>query len=172
MGRQSNDIEYTPEETAWYRHLLADLALLDKAARHLRGLGWWGFFIIGMVCFPLVVALAFMKQPAFVVVVVAGAVIALTVVVAPYFFLARFVGRGRSWAVICALVLIGFMLLISCFTILHDALISKRPMAVILETGWLISHLNQIKLLCLCSGAANRLSRRSLPPLTALPAED
>jgi F0F1-type ATP synthase assembly protein I len=177
---------FSPEELRWYYALYADLAILKKGAAHLRRLGWWGVILLGSGFLLIMAGAAFFGPIPLVIAFIFGCVL-IGVVTGPYFFLARNIDRGRRWAVVGAMLLIGFIASVTCFAIVKSAMPTApqqqaaKPVKqdgplhswvwVLMETAYLIGHLNLLKLLVQCHRAAGRVQRASLPPVDVLAAD-
>jgi hypothetical protein len=178
---------FSPEELRWYYALYADLAILKKGATHLRRLGWWGAIILGSAFLIVMAGVAFFGPIPLVITFIAGCIV-IGVITGPYFFLARNIDRGRRWAVVGAIALIGIIASLTGLAIVHSAMPTapqqqaakpvKREgplhswVGVLIETTYLIGHLNLLKLLVQCHRAAGRVQRASLPPVDVLAADE
>ena len=146
----------------------------------MRRLAWWIVVIVAMV-YLQVVLFARALPPGIWLFLLMVYLITVGMIAGPYFFLARHIDRGRTWAVGGALIFIAFYACATCFAIFHTAVIAPQmPQAmlpkswvdILLETTILIGHLNLLKLLFKCYSAASRVKRLTLAPVEALPADE
>jgi hypothetical protein len=137
-----------------------DIVVLEKAARRLRSQGWWLLFWSGLSFLLLFLMLgigAFQALPVF---FIFG--LALLVFAFIYFWLAKFVGRGRRWAIGIALFLVAVVVTL----LVARVLLARRATLglVIFDTLILIAELNLLKLLILAWAAARRIQLLARPP--------
>ncbi len=171
MGHQrSNHVPVSPLPV-WYERAARDLAILQKAARHLRRIAWLGLFLLGMfLAFGfLAVGPRLFRNPFALLFVVA----LLTGFAALCFALARSVERGNRVTIVMLLVVVCMFIALTVLAMVKWRLRGQVAIGlVIFETVYLIFHFNQLKLMIQSWSAAQRIQNLTRPPVEALPADD
>jgi hypothetical protein len=166
MGANDPAHDTAAEMQDLVRRVARDMALLERAAGHLRGLAWFAmlWLALGMLTVLMVVPRIGWRvlRPEIVIVAVS-----LCIVAGLYFVLARGVQRGRRWALVLAFLVIGFWIALFAVELTVDFLLNRRPPLgeVVISTIYMIAHLNLSKLLVQSWGAPTRL--RMLTQLAA-----
>ncbi len=171
MGYQRSNHAPLSPLPAWYGRAARDLAILHRAARHLRRIAWLGLFLLGMfLAFGfLVVGLRLFRNPF----ALLFAVALLTGFAALCFALARSVERGNRVTIAMLLVVVCMFIALTVLAMVKWHLRGQVAIGlVVIQTVYLIFHLNQLKLMIQSLSAARRIHDLTRPPVEALPADD
>jgi hypothetical protein len=134
-----------------------DLNYLRRGANHLRFIAW--FILVPSVfgCFCAFLMLLMRPVPGSVFFFIIT--VFFIVVSCFYFALSSYIRRARRWAVYLALVVALLPIAISLPFLLQPqvGLHRRSPVTVLVETLYLIGHVNMIKDLVYCLGAIDRI---------------
>jgi hypothetical protein len=150
--------ESLPQEV--FEALADDAAVLQRAGRRLAWLAWSWFLLFGLNLLVTLALIAVGRLGALPFTVAIG--IVLLGVSLFYFWLARYVSRGRRWAIAVALFLVSVFA-----TLLIMRIFTPRPMglaAALFDTFFLLATLNLLKVLFQGWAAARRIRHHLNPP--------
>jgi hypothetical protein len=153
----SNDIPVEWEHTYDHDQMLADHQTLRKAGVHLAAWGWWvgGWLILWTFLIFFAIMLGRIGPAQLVVLAFIMMVwLALTLGI---FSVSRFIQEGHRWAICVALLIVSAMV----FVTMHNMFVMSRGhlWTVVVDTMFMILHLNSLKLLIQSWGASRRLAR-------------
>ncbi len=159
MACERPDSQESLNELSAYKaaQMRQDLAYLQKGSSHLRIIAWFIFVPAGLGGFFAFLMMLLNPNPnsiGFFIITIFFLAISIL-----YFSVSSYIKRARRWAVYVALIVAMLPILISLPFLFSPKIgIHRRSMAtVLIETMYLIGHLNMIKDLFFCLGAIDRI---------------